>query len=442
MSASIKLVVSTLLLSITFSALSKSPIDIDAEFDQLENNQQQLEQEYKDFAFAYMAEYETWRTEYLKEFDQYRTEIISKWGSGEVSEKHKHVAYTEDKLRKAVIDYQNNEVTIAVLVDENTSKVESANEIKKAIKQLSTQKNSAIKEIAIDKQPTAKNVETEKRNFSKKNEKQAKKVIIEQTKQQLTEIDKESDAIQLVKKDALSIDITARVAAEKKKKLLNNAKTRLIKLKEQFAKQRQQQASVAKKKIVKYTFSLPKNTLPTRAKTVVNMASQQADKWKISPALIMAIIHSESSFDPKATSPIPAYGLMQIVPTTAGYDVNKLVRKINHPMSSAELYSPNINVETGSAYLNILDKRYLKLIKNDTARLYCMIAAYNTGAGNVARAFNPNRDRNINKAIKLINQKSPEEVYQQLLANLPYDETKHYLKKVTKRIGKYQPHFM
>ena len=152
----------------------------------------------------------------------------------------------------------------------------------------------------------------------------------------------------------------------------------------------------------------------------------------------MAVIHSESSFDPKATSPIPAYGLMQIVPTTAGYDVNQIVRKISEPMSSGDLYVPDVNVETGAAYLNILNKRYLKSIENDESRLYCMIAAYNTGAGNVAKAFNADGARNIRKAAKVINKMAPDEVYQHLLHNLPYDETKHYLKKVSSRIELYQ----
>jgi membrane-bound lytic murein transglycosylase C len=70
--------------------------------------------------------------------------------------------------------------------------------------------------------------------------------------------------------------------------------------------------------------------------------------------------------------------------------------------------------------------------------LYCVIAAYNTGAGNVARAFNKDRSTSIGKASKVINQMTPQQVYDHLVVNLPYDETKNYLKKVNSRIALYK----
>ncbi len=152
----------------------------------------------------------------------------------------------------------------------------------------------------------------------------------------------------------------------------------------------------------------------------------------------MAIIHSESSFKSNAKSYIPAYGLMQVVPISAGHDVNKYIHKIDAPMEVSDLYVPLVNVETGSAYLNILNNRYLKAITNEQSRMYCMIAAYNTGAGNVARAFNKDRSTNINKAAIVINSMSSQQVYDHLLKNLPYDETKNYLKKVNNRIALYK----
>eukprot|EP00487_Bulimina_marginata_P007778 TRINITY_DN293_c0_g1_i1.p1 TRINITY_DN293_c0_g1~~TRINITY_DN293_c0_g1_i1.p1 ORF type:complete len:130 (-),score=15.09 TRINITY_DN293_c0_g1_i1:524-913(-) len=129
---------------------------------------------------------------------------------------------------------------------------------------------------------------------------------------------------------------------------------------------------------------------------------------------------------------------MQVVPTSAGHDVNKQVRNIDEPMKVSDLYQPVINVETGTAYLDILNSKYLRKIENDESRLYCVIAAYNTGAGNVARAFNKDRSTSIGKASKVINKMTPEEVYNHLVAKLPYDETKNYLKKVNSRIALYK----
>ena len=43
----------------------------------------------------------------------------------------------------------------------------------------------------------------------------------------------------------------------------------------------------------------------------------------------------------------------------------------------------------------------------------------------------------IGRAAKKINTLDPETVYTTLIDDLPYDETKHYLKKVTKRMSLY-----
>ncbi|WP_044555502.1 transglycosylase SLT domain-containing protein [Shewanella piezotolerans] len=414
--------------------------EINAEIDKANFTQEQRDKEYQDFVFAYMAEYENWRVEYLKEFDQYRAEIIEKWGVGDVSEQHRSVEYSPDQTVKSIIDYDNDEVSVSILVESDTTEEEAKAELKKQVAALAATPNSNVSKVIIGLEPQAiAAVEVTPVVFSAENEKQAKQVIIEQTKAQLVEIDKESDKVQLTKADSLSIDMIEQVTIQKKKKLLAVAKERLIAVADDYEKKRAEKAAkLTTKKIVEYKVKLPKNGLSSRANAVVDFALDEGEKWQVSPALIMAVIHSESSFDPKATSPIPAYGLMQIVPTTAGYDVNQIVRKISEPMSSGDLYTPDVNVETGAAYLNILNKRYLKSIENDESRLYCMIAAYNTGAGNVAKAFNADGARNIRKAAKVINKMAPDEVYQHLLHNLPYDETKHYLKKVSSRIELYQ----
>ena len=433
-------VMACLMLSVPSVFAADRFAEIDTEIDKANFTQEQMDKEYQDFVFAYMAEYESWRVEYLKEFDQYRAEIIKKWGVGDVSEPHKSVEYSADQTVKSIIDYANNEVTVSMLVDSNTSDEEAKAELSTQVEALAANPDSNVSKVIIALEPQAvAAVEVIPVAFSAENEKQAKQVIIEQTKAQLVEIDKESDKVQLSKADNLSIDMIEQVTIQKKKKLLAVAKERLISLADDYDKQRAEKtAKLTTKKIVEYKVTLPKNGLSSRANAVVDFAQEEGKRWQISSALIMAVIHSESSFDPKATSPIPAYGLMQIVPTTAGYDVNQIVRKISEPMSSGDLYVPDVNVETGAAYLNILNKRYLKSIENDESRLYCMIAAYNTGAGNVAKAFNADGARNIIKAAKVINKMAPDEVYQHLLHNLPYDETKHYLKKVSSRIELYQ----
>jgi membrane-bound lytic murein transglycosylase C len=65
-----------------------------------------------------------------------------------------------------------------------------------------------------------------------------------------------------------------------------------------------------------------------------------------------------------------------------------------------------------------------------------MIAAYNTGAGNVARAFTGTTS--VTKAARKINQMTPFQVYNHLLRNLPHNETKDYLKRVSSRYEAYK----
>ncbi|MGL4628533.1 MAG: transglycosylase SLT domain-containing protein, partial [Cetobacterium sp.] len=130
-------------------------------------------------------------------------------------------------------------------------------------------------------------------------------------------------------------------------------------------------------------------------------------------------------------SHIPAYGLMQIVPVSAGKDISKRLYGEVRIFTPEYLYNGEKNIEAGVNYLNLLYYSYLKGVKDPISRKYCTIAAYNTGSGNVAKAFTGNT--NLSKALPIINSMSSKEVYNKLLKDLPYAETKGYLKKVTER---------
>jgi membrane-bound lytic murein transglycosylase C len=176
--------------------------------------------------------------------------------------------------------------------------------------------------------------------------------------------------------------------------------------------------------------------LPSKAVALYPHVSRYAERDKLEQALVYAIIETESAFNPMARSPVPAYGLMQIVPESAGMDATKQLFKQEKILSSSYLYNSEQNIEIGTTYLNILYYRYLAKIENPQSRLYCVIAAYNTGAGNVAKAFTGNR--RISAALPEINSSTPQEVYVKLRKHLPYEETRRYIVKVTDRIKKYE----
>ena len=65
----------------------------------------------------------------------------------------------------------------------------------------------------------------------------------------------------------------------------------------------------------------------------------------------------------------------------------------------------------------------------------CTVAAYNTGAGNVARALTSKTK--LKPATNKANQLGSDELYKTLLKDLKYEETRNYLKKVWARKDKY-----
>ena len=113
---------------------------------------------------------------------------------------------------------------------------------------------------------------------------------------------------------------------------------------------------------------------------------------KVDVALVKAVMHAESAFNPNAISPKGASGLMQLMPATAArYGVD-------------DIFDPEQNVQGGVRYLRDL----LVMFKNN---YHLAIAAYNAGENAVIR----------HKGIP------------------PYSETRLYVRKVMSYKKKYTP---
>ncbi len=182
------------------------------------------------------------------------------------------------------------------------------------------------------------------------------------------------------------------------------------------------------KKIYYVTFPLVKNALYVRARKYKPYIEMYSRRYGISKTLIYAIIKTESDFNPFAVSYVPAFGLMQIVPTTAGIEGYERAYGYKKIPDKYFLFVPKNNINIGTAYLNVLYYKYLKSVKNPISREYLTISAYNAGIGNVLKVFNIRRDR----AIAIINSLSPREVYRRLIYRLPTSEARNYLPKVLK----------
>lgn len=166
-----------------------------------------------------------------------------------------------------------------------------------------------------------------------------------------------------------------------------------------------------------------------RSYQYADIVQRASNKYGIPEDLIYAIIKTESSFNPYAVSWANAYGLMQVVPKTAGRDVFELVKKRAGQPSPEYLFNPENNIDTGTAYFYILKNRYLKDVSNPTSLEYSMISAYNGGTGGVLNTFNRS-DRK--RAMRDLNSLQPNQVYWALTQKHPNAEARRYLEKVTK----------
>jgi soluble lytic murein transglycosylase-like protein len=100
---------------------------------------------------------------------------------------------------------------------------------------------------------------------------------------------------------------------------------------------------------------------------VEKLVREAADRHRVDPALIRAVIQTESNWNPAAYSNKGAGGLMQLIPTTARrFGVN-------------DVFNPQQNIDGGVHYLKTLLDRY-------NGNLDMALAAYNAGEGAVDRA--------------------------------------------------------
>lgn len=134
--------------------------------------------------------------------------------------------------------------------------------------------------------------------------------------------------------------------------------------------------------------------------------NEAARKYDLSPALIYAVIRTESNFDRNAHSSASAYGLMQITGDT--FDYYMMLRGEEGKYTHDDLFDPAVNIDYGCAVL----KSHLDTFGDEKAA----VAAYNAGPGHVAEWLdNPN----ISLDGKTL-----------ITENIPFEETRNYVQRV------------
>ncbi len=133
------------------------------------------------------------------------------------------------------------------------------------------------------------------------------------------------------------------------------------------------------------------HTVPLRLHAYASAIDAAAARYRIDPALLRAVIHAESAFNPYAVSDKGAQGLMQLMPGTAS------------DMGVRDVFDPAQNILGGARYL-------AHLLQDFGGNTTLATAAYNAGSA----------------AVRKYGNQVP-----------PYDETQLYVRRVRILLGRY-----
>jgi soluble lytic murein transglycosylase len=138
----------------------------------------------------------------------------------------------------------------------------------------------------------------------------------------------------------------------------------------------------------------------------------------VEPAVTLALIRQESSFDVAAESPVGALGLMQLMPGTA----RLVARQQGVALSGGQLTEdPDVNMTLGSAYFAGLLARFDNCLP-------LAIAGYNAGPERVGQWLGQNGDFRMPGGPDVLD----------WIELIPFDETRNYVERVTEGIGIYR----
>jgi membrane-bound lytic murein transglycosylase C len=364
-------------------------------------SQQTRERVHKQYQQKVNDGLKAYKQAYSEELKAYKKGIVKQWGEFKDPGPSVWVSYDKSGSVRRSVDFQNGKAQVEMLVDKGTGVDQVKTRLTEAVFRLM---NTTEKE-AYNNDVVANRVEKKLARFGNAVHK------AELSDERLFSIE-----------DLVSIRINYDGFYKVSSKAWNIATTDV------------RAAAKKDKDIVRMAFRVP-HSIHEKAMKYAAAVTVAAEKEKISDELIFAIMETESSFNPMAKSHIPAYGLMQIVPHTAGKDATSYLYGKSKILAPSYLYKPENNITIGAAYLHLLHYKYMRRIKNPQSRMYCAIAAYNTGASNVAKAF-INR-ASFNKAVAEINKLTPAQVYDKLRNYLPRKETRKYVEKVSRRMEKY-----
>ncbi|MCJ8320288.1 MAG: transglycosylase SLT domain-containing protein [Colwellia sp.] len=403
---------------------------------------------FADFRKKHQNKYQTFKSNYLKRYESYREKVKAQWGVAELSSQTEFIQYNDVNKTKVIANFETDTIEVSINDAENLNQKQLNQLVNKAIVDALAMPSNNI--VSTEPEPNAiidvDNIVNPSTKTQQTSDLASPTSVLMslgiESKNQLAELVNNSELISPKLQQQLIVTRTTQRLENQISQLENftsresineqqlaRSKALVVSMKTERQGIKNDAQALTQKNIKTYKISLHRDRF-NKAKEFLDIVEKNANKWQVSRPMILAIIETESHFNPLAKSYVPAYGLMQIVPSTAGSDVNNKLFGLTNKPTPQLLYSSADNIKYGSAYLHILLTRYLKEIENPTSRLYCAIASYNTGIGNLAKAFNGGKRGRL-KAIEKINSLTPEQVYQ-VIKKRTHSETQRYLDKVLK----------
>ena len=367
----------------------------ESELEKYKRMQQQEIQQWKQERDAELDAYKARVEKERKEWQEYVNSVRSKWGEYTNTTPKVWSNYGKDLNSLSVVDFENNKVEVAALIDTDNEQ-EAEKLIQKQFEDLLNEREKGTGNKFMEGQISfdAANAEHEKKILElqkKYDEEQAalmekareqrkalelKKQELERKAQEEKEAREKQKLMEQQKKlEAEQAEILRKETEERRKLAEKKEKEekKIIKTvdnsnKDEFIKKAVKE-NVKKEVVIgddgrartKFTVTLEMapNSIQKRAEQYMDLIIKHSAKYDLDVSVVLALIHTESAFNPKAFSRRPdgtpmACGLMQIIPSQAGRDAHKALYGSDKIVESEFLFDSENKLKVGKWDVNFL----------------------------------------------------------------------------------------
>ena len=356
-------------------------------------NMRQSAEDFVKLSAQMEAQYKDLTRKMLEDRERLRKQMLQQWDSFIESSNKQWVDYGAKGDSRSDVDFEKGEVAVEVLVPVEDAAPGKAKA--KAVSDLDAGERDRLKALAEEK------IRAQMQRALSQKEPGKAEVLKDQVKAADGAVVTVAGAGRYVKEE-----LAPRMQVEDKPVVAKDGKPRIK---------------------VTVRFDLAPGHLKVRAARYAPQVERVAKKYDLEPALVFAVIHTESEFNPMARSKAGALGLMQLVPRTAANEAYRYLYKEDKLVTPDYLYDPDNNIMLGATYLYMLKTRHYGKLKDPANQRTLSIAAYNCGPGNVRKAITSRYDVDSmtnDQVLDLVRKHAPK-------------ETQYYVPRVQERMALY-----